>query len=156
MAETYEQAAGMFLTAQQKMHDVGASNGAHIYQVQFNIHIDNYSGYMAGTQNFSGNLPSTYRYFAQYCDGPKASFFLVAQAALPVMRSASQLNLKELGAMCNIMYCLQSSAACSPTYTDPSPGPTTKTTCRNRPLPTSPWTRSTTRSLSTSRMPVKS
>lgn len=105
MAETYEQAAGMFLTAQQKMHDVGASNGAHIYQVQFNIHIDNYSGYMAGTQNFSGNLPSTYRYFAQYCDGPKASFFLVAQAALPVMRSASQLNLKELGAMCNIMYC---------------------------------------------------
>lgn len=74
IAENYEQAAGMFLTAQQKMHDVGASNGAHVYQVQFNIHIDNYSGYMAGTQNFSGNLPSTYRYFAQYCDGPKASF----------------------------------------------------------------------------------
>lgn len=105
IAENYEQAAGMFLTAQQKMHDVGAANGAHIYQVQFNIHIDNYAGYMAGTQNFSGNLPSTYRYFADYCDGPKASFFLVAQAALPVMRSASQLNLKELGAMCNIMYC---------------------------------------------------
>lgn len=105
IAETYEQAAGMFLTAQQKMHDIGAQNGAHIYQVQFNIHIDNYSGYLAGTQNFSGNLPSTYRYFAQYCDGPKASFFLVAQAALPVMRSANQLNLKELGAMCNIMYC---------------------------------------------------
>ena len=70
IAETYEQAAGMFLTAQQKMHDIGAQNGAHIYQVQFNIHIDNYSGYLAGTQNFSGNLPSTYRYFAQYCDGP--------------------------------------------------------------------------------------
>ena len=29
IAENYEQAAGMFLTAQQKMHDVGASNGAH-------------------------------------------------------------------------------------------------------------------------------
>lgn len=87
------------------MHDVGASNGAHVYQVQFNIHIDNYSGYMAGTQNFSGNLPSTYRYFAQYCDGPKASFFNVAQAALPVMRSAADLNLREIGAMCNIMYC---------------------------------------------------
>ena len=105
IAETYEQAAGMFLTAQQKMHDVGAANGAHVYQVQFNIHIDNYSGYMAGTQNFSGNLPSTYRYFAQYCDGPKASFFNVAQATLPVMRSAGQLNLREIGAMCNIMYC---------------------------------------------------
>ena len=100
IAENYEQAAGMFLTAQQKMHDVGASNGAHVYQVQFNIHIDNYAGYMAGTQNFSGNLPSTYRYFAQYCDGPKASFFNVAQAALPVMRSAADLNLREIGAMC--------------------------------------------------------
>ena len=30
IAENYEQAAGMFLTAQQKMHDVGAANGAHI------------------------------------------------------------------------------------------------------------------------------
>ncbi len=105
VAETYEQAAGMFLTAQQKMHDVGAANGAHVYQVQFNIHIDNYSGYLASTQNFGGNLPSTYRYFAQYCDGPKASFFNVAQATLPVIRSAGKLDLRELGAMCNIMYC---------------------------------------------------
>ena len=105
IAENYEQAAGMFLTAQQKMHDVGASNGAHIYQVQFNIHIDNYAGYMAGTQNFGGNLPSTYSYFASYCDGPQASFFNVAHAALPVMRSAKSLGLEEIGAMCNIMYC---------------------------------------------------
>ena len=105
VAATYDQAAGLFLTAQQKIHDIGEKSKPHVYQVQFNIHIDNYSGYMAGTQNFSGNLPSTYRYFAQYCDGPKASFFLVAQAALPVMRSAAQLNLKEIGAMCNIMYC---------------------------------------------------
>ncbi|HIY49461.1 MAG TPA: SusD/RagB family nutrient-binding outer membrane lipoprotein [Candidatus Barnesiella excrementavium] len=105
MAETYEQATGLFLTAQEKMHDVGAKNGAHVYQVQFNIHIDNYSGYMASTQNFDGRLPSTYRYYAEFCDGPKASFFNVAQATLPVMRSAGKLNLRELGAMCNIMYC---------------------------------------------------
>ena len=105
VAATYDQAAGMFLTAQQKIHDIGEKSKPHVYQVQFNIHIDNYSGYLAGTQNFSGNLPSTYRYFAQYCDGPKASFFNVAQATLPVMRSAGQLNLREIGAMCNIMYC---------------------------------------------------
>lgn len=104
-AENYEQAVGMFLTAQQKMHDIGAGNGAHVYQVQFNIHIDNYSGYLASTQNFGGNLPSTYRYFAEYADGPKASFFNVAQATLPVMRSADRLGLAEIGAMCNIMYC---------------------------------------------------
>ena len=63
IAENYDQAVGYFLTAQQKMHDIGTSGGAHVYQVQFNIHIDNYAGYMASTQNFSGNLPSTYRYF---------------------------------------------------------------------------------------------
>lgn len=105
VAENYDQAVGMFLTVQQKMHDIGTSGGAHVYQVQFNIHIDNYAGYMASTQNFSGNLPSTYRYFAQYADGPSASFFKVAQSALPVMRSADKLDLKEIGAMCNIMYC---------------------------------------------------
>ena len=105
IAENYDQAVGYFLTAQQKMHDIGTSGGAHVYQVQFNIHIDNYAGYMASTQNFSGNLPSTYRYFPEYADGPKASFFNVAHAALPVMRSADQLDLKEIGAMCNIMYC---------------------------------------------------
>lgn len=83
IAENYEQAAGMFLTAQQKMHDVGASNGAHVYQVQFNIHIDNYSGYMAGTQNFSGNLPSTYRYFLPYC---RPRFRLYCRRALAIRR----------------------------------------------------------------------
>lgn len=105
VAENYDQAVGMFLTAQQKMHDIGTSGGAHVYQVQFNIHIDNYAGYMASTQNFNGNLPSTYRYFSQYADGPLASFFKVAQSALPVVRSADKLDLKEIGAMCNIMYC---------------------------------------------------
>ena len=105
VAENEEQAAGMFLTAQQKMHDIGTSGGPHAYQVQFNIHIDNYAGYFASTQNFGGNMPSTYRYFASYCDSPLASFFNVARSALPVMRSATQLDLREIGAMCNIMYC---------------------------------------------------
>ena len=37
IAENYEQAAGMFLTAQQKMHDVGASNGAHIMPINTSV-----------------------------------------------------------------------------------------------------------------------
>ncbi|WP_455496758.1 SusD/RagB family nutrient-binding outer membrane lipoprotein [Coprobacter sp.] len=105
VAENYDQAVGMFLTAQQKMHDIGTAGGAHVYQYQFNLHIDNYAGYLASTQNFEGKLPSTYRYFPNYADGPQASFFNVAHAALPVMRSADKLDLKEIGAMCNIMYC---------------------------------------------------
>lgn len=97
--------AGLFLTAQQKLHDIGTNGGPHVYQVQFNIHIDNYAGYMAGTQNFSGNLPSTYAYFPDYANSPKVSFFNVSQATMPVIRAAKKLGLQEIGAMCEIMYC---------------------------------------------------
>lgn len=106
VAANYEQAAGMFLTAQQNLRAIDPNTSQpHKYQVQCNIHIDNYAGYMAGTQNFGGNLPTTYAYFKDYAESPKATFFTLAQAALPVMRSADTLGLKEIGAMCNIMYC---------------------------------------------------
>ena len=32
IAENYDQAVGYFLTAQQKMHDIGTSGGAHVYR----------------------------------------------------------------------------------------------------------------------------
>lgn len=106
VAANYEQAAGMFLTAQKKLRAIDPNTSQpHQYQVQCNIHIDNYAGYMAGTQNFGGNLPTAYAYFKDYCESPKSIFFELAQAALPVMRSADALGLKEVGAMCNIMYC---------------------------------------------------
>ena len=106
VAANYEQAAGMFLTAQKKLRAIDPNTSQpHQYQVQRNIHIDNYAGYMAGTQNFGGNLPTAYAYFKDYCESPKSIFFELAQAALPVMRSADALGLKEVGAMCNIMYC---------------------------------------------------
>ena len=106
VAANYEQAAGMFLTAQKKLRAIDPdTRQPHKYQVQCNIHIDNYAGYMSGTQNFGGNLPTAYAYFKEYCESPKSIFFEMAQAALPVMRSADALGLKEVGAMCNIMYC---------------------------------------------------
>lgn len=106
VAANYEQAAGMFLTAQQNLRAIDPNTSQpHVYQVQCNIHIDNYAGYMAGTQNFGGNLPTTYAYFKDYCESPKSTFFTLAQAALPVMRAANTLGLQEIGAMCNIMYC---------------------------------------------------
>ena len=106
VAANYEQAAGMFLTAQKKLRAIDPdTRQPHKYQVQCNIHIDNYAGYMSSTQNFGGNLPTAYAYFKEYCESPKSIFFELAQAALPVMRSADALGLKEVGAMCNIMYC---------------------------------------------------
>lgn len=102
---TSENIAGLFLTAQQKLHDIGTNGGPHVYQVQFNIHIDNYAGYMAGTQNFSGNLPSTYAYFPDYANSPQASFFKVSQATMPVIRAAKKLGMLEMGAICEVMYC---------------------------------------------------
>lgn len=106
VAADYDQAAGMFLTAQKKLRAIDPNTSQpHQYQVQCNIHIDNYAGYMSSTQNFGGNLPTAYAYFKDYCESPKSIFFELAQAALPVMRSADALGLKEVGAMCNIMYC---------------------------------------------------
>lgn len=106
IATNYEEAAGMFLTAQKKLHAVDPNTGQpHEYQAQCNLYIDNFAGYLAGTQNFAGNLPSTYRYYKDFAEGPKFAFFKVAQSTLPVIRSAEKLGLKEIGAMCSIMYC---------------------------------------------------
>ncbi|MEG2947103.1 MAG: hypothetical protein RR837_10225, partial [Bacteroidales bacterium] len=55
-AETKDQAAGMFLQAQSMIHDLRE----HKYQYQFNLHIDNYCGYLCLPQNFDGRQPSTY------------------------------------------------------------------------------------------------
>lgn len=106
VAADYKEAGGMFLTAQRKMQaidDVVAQ--PHEYQAKNNLYIDNFAGYTASTQRFGGNLPSTYRYFKEYAEGPKYAFFKVAQSALPVVRSAEKLGLKELGAICSIIYC---------------------------------------------------
>lgn len=105
IASNYSEAAGMFLTAQRKLQavDDGVSQ-PHEYQAKNNLYIDNFAGYTASTQRFGGNLPSTYRYFKDYAEGPKYAFFRVAQSALPVVRSAEKLGLKEIGAMCSILY----------------------------------------------------
>lgn len=105
VAADYKEAAGMFLTAQRKLQaiDDGVAQ-PHEYQAKNSLYIDNFAGYTAGTQRFGGNLPSTYRYFKEYAEGPKYAFFKVAQSALPVVRSAEKLGLKEIGAMCSILY----------------------------------------------------
>lgn len=86
------------------MPDVGNQNNPHKYQAKFNLYLDNFGGYMASTQNFNGNLPTTYSYFGQHAESPKSSFFEVAQSTLPVVRSAEKFNVKEIGAIASILY----------------------------------------------------
>ena len=56
VATSIDQAAGMFLSAQGLVHD----KEPHQYQYQFNLHIDNYCGYLSLPQNFDGRQASTY------------------------------------------------------------------------------------------------
>lgn len=100
-AETKDQAAGMFLQAQSLIHDLRE----HKYQYQFNLHIDNYCGYLCLPQNFDGRQPSTYYVNKDFGNGPRQSFFWTAEQTLPVMRGAEKLDLAEIGAMANIMFC---------------------------------------------------
>lgn len=100
-AETKDQAAGMFLQAQGLLHDLRE----HKYQYQFSLHIDNYCGYLCLPQNFDGRQPSTYYINKDFNGGPRQSFFWTAGQTLPVMRGAEKLDLAEIGAMANIMYC---------------------------------------------------
>lgn len=101
VAASIDQAAGMFLTAQGKVHDIEP----HQYQYQFNLHIDNYCGYMALPHNFDGRQPSTYYINKDFGSGPRESFFRTSTQALPVIRGAKKLNIEEIGAMASILYC---------------------------------------------------
>ncbi|WP_195333487.1 SusD/RagB family nutrient-binding outer membrane lipoprotein [Bacteroides salyersiae] len=101
VAQTVDQASGMFLEAQALVHDTRE----HKYQYQFNLHIDNYAGYLCAPNDFSGKLTSTYFFNKDFASGPRANFFWVAEQTLPVMKGAKDLDLEEIGAMSSILYC---------------------------------------------------
>jgi hypothetical protein len=52
----------------------GNAPGEHQYQYVYNLHIDNYAGYLCLDQNFSGRMVTTYSYYRDFCDGPYGSF----------------------------------------------------------------------------------
>ncbi len=101
VATSIDQAAGMFLSAQGLVHD----KEPHQYQYQFNLHIDNYCGYLSLPQNFDGRQASTYYINKDFASGPRSSFFKTATQVLPVIRGAKTLDIEEIGAMASILYC---------------------------------------------------
>lgn len=93
-------AAGLLITAQELLID----KREHKYQYQFNLHMDNYCGYMCLPHNFQGRIKSTYVINDDFASGPKANMTWVAQQVVPVMASAKTLKAEPLGAIANILY----------------------------------------------------
>lgn len=95
-----ETAAGLLVSAQQLLIDTRE----HKYQYQFNLHIDNYCGYMCLPHNFSGRIKSTFVFNDDFASGPKANMEWVSQHTVPVMTSAKRLDAEPLGAIANILF----------------------------------------------------
>ncbi len=95
-----ETAEGMLKDAMYRIHD----SGEHQYQYQFNLHVDNYAGYLCVGNALQGRLPSTYFRNPDFEAGPKSSMLLLTRGVVPVMNSADTLGVPELGAIASIMF----------------------------------------------------
>ncbi len=93
-------AVGMLKEAMYLVHD----SREHKYQYQFNLHIDNYCGYMCVANSLEGRLPSTYYINPSFESGPLVSLLWVTRNVAPVMNSADKLGIPELGEIANIIY----------------------------------------------------
>jgi hypothetical protein len=96
-----ETAKGMMLKAMPLIHDLRE----HQYQYQWNLHIDNYAGYLCVANNLEGRLPSTYYLNSDFESGPISNFLWVVRQVVPVMNSAETLKFPEIGAIANIIFC---------------------------------------------------
>ncbi len=76
----------------------------HKYQYQFNLHIDDYAGYMSVPHNFESRIASSFAFSDEFASGPKTSFTWVAQQTVPVMNSAKKMNIEPIGAISSIIF----------------------------------------------------
>jgi hypothetical protein len=97
-------AKGMMLEVMPLIHDLRE----HKYQYQWNLHIDNYAGYLCVANNLEGRLPSTYYLNSDFESGPISNFLWVIRQVIPVMNSAEKLEFPEIGAMATILFCYAS------------------------------------------------
>lgn len=97
---TAEIAEGSLKAAMPLIHD----SREHKYQYQFNLHIDNYAGYLVVANSLQGRIPRTYSPNTDFQTGPITSFLWIAQQVVPVMNSAEKLQRPELGAIASIIF----------------------------------------------------
>ena len=93
-------AEGMLKEAMYRVHD----SREHKYQYQFNLHIDNYAGYLCVANSLQGRLPSTYFMNPDFESGTITSMLWVAQLVVPIMNSAETLKIPHIGAIASIMF----------------------------------------------------
>lgn len=101
--KTLEEAAGLFRTTQATVIEVDK----HKYQAQFNLHMDNYCGYLCLPHSFYGRQPSTYS-ISVYGYGVTERFLNFCQQVTPILKSSADLGVPELGALGEIMFALGS------------------------------------------------
>ena len=99
-----EIAKGMMLAVMPLIHDLRE----HKYQYQWNLHIDNYCGYMCVANNLEGRLPSTNFINSDFESGPISNYLWTIRQVVPVINSAEKLGCPSIGAIANIIFCYAS------------------------------------------------
>lgn len=101
---------GQMLTAQYAMRGgkQGSFPGAHAYQYQFTMCVDNYAGYSVLPHNFSagtgGSMSSTYDDNPKYTSGPSGSYGIVHQGLAPLMNHPSVDSIPEIKAAALLLF----------------------------------------------------
>lgn len=97
---------GQFIPAQYNMRGGknGETPGAHAYQFQFSLQVDNYAGYMCLPQNFGGRMTSTYYDSQDFNGGPMGSFMQVKNAIVPVLNHPQIDSVPEIKAIALMIY----------------------------------------------------
>lgn len=101
---------GQMLTAQYAMRGgkEGAFPGAHAYQYQFTMCIDNYAGYSVLPHNFSsgtgGSMSSTYDDNPKYTSGANGSYGIVRNGVVPLLNHPAVDSVPELKAAALLLF----------------------------------------------------
>jgi hypothetical protein len=77
----------------------GDAPGEHQYQYVYNLHIDNYAGFLCLDQSFDGRMVSTYTYYRDFCDGPYGMFKSVRNNICNTLNNDMINRLPELKAV---------------------------------------------------------
>ncbi|MEG1839476.1 MAG: SusD/RagB family nutrient-binding outer membrane lipoprotein, partial [Bacteroidaceae bacterium] len=85
----------------------GKEGGApvpHQYQFQYSLYTDNFAGYFCATQDFGGQLRSSYAYNPSFNSGPNGSYINVKNAVVPIMNYPGIDSIPEIKATALLLY----------------------------------------------------
>lgn len=92
---------GQMLTAQYAMRGGKEAGmpGAHAYQYQFSLCVDNYAGYFCLPHNFDGRINSTYYINTDFNAGPNGSYGIVKNGLVPMLNHPAIDSIPEIKAI---------------------------------------------------------